>query len=99
MQFINRLKHIKALLVLYGLVCTTEYFYFIYYQFPESTARGEAALTYSTPWLITIREAIFDSATQEIALFGFTFSAALLTAISYGLWLGGKRLFKALAQR
>ena len=92
MNFTNALKNIKNLTMLYGLVCSVEYYYFLFYQFPAITADDGAVLTYSTPWLTAVKNMLFDTALQEIGLFGIALSAAVLTAFLYGIWLAGKYL-------
>lgn len=92
MKFVNGLKNIKNLALLYGLVCGIEYYYFLFHQFPEITADHGGALTYSTPWLTAVKNILFDTALQEISLLGIAFSAAVLTALLYSIWLTVKYL-------
>lgn len=92
MKFVNGLKTIKNLALLYGLVCGVEYYYFLFHQFPVITADNGGELTYSTPWLTAVKNILFDTALQELGLFGIAASAAVLTAFLYSIWLTGKYL-------
>lgn len=94
MQFVSRLKKLKTLIILYGLVCAVEYYYFMSYQLPAAnTAEGTENITYSTPLLTKIRGIFLDTALQELGLLGLALSAAVLTAFLYTIWLTGKYLF------
>ena len=92
MKFTGALKNIKNLVMLYGLVCGVEYYYFLFHQFPAITADNGAVLTYSTPWLTAVKNLLFDAALQEIGLLGIALAAAVLTAFLYTILMTGEYL-------
>ncbi len=93
MRLTMKVNKIKGLIILYGLVCAAEYYYFMNYQLSVEAVQDDGGMVYSTSEFIRIKNMIFEIAVQEFGMMGIAVSSAIVTAILYSLFLAGKWLF------
>lgn len=85
-QYLKSIKKFKAFIVLYGLICAAEYYYFMTYQLPGISDEQNGNIEYSTSAFRKLKEIVLDLFLQEMGTIGIALSSAVLTMILFILW-------------
>jgi len=85
-QYLQSIKKFRAFIILYGMICAAEYYYFMIYQLPGISDAQNGSIEYSTSTFRKLKEVVLDLFLQEMGTIGIAISSAILTMFLLIIW-------------